>query len=277
MKTVKRAIDVLLCFSHEEPELSVGDISRKLGTHKSIVSRLVAALCAKRMLQQDPKSRRVSIGVGAFSLGALFIKRVPLEQYAAAHLSNLVERIEHSCHVAVLDGHRLLTIASAETRKTLRVILRTGEHRYLHATAGGKLLLALHPHLLEEVAETTGFPPMTSKTITSLAKIRKEIAGIRETGIAWNFEESTRGAGACAAPIFDASGQIAGVVTAVYPLSAVSKTEFTAIGNKVQESGRLISIAMGWKPDHRRSPVSKITAARFVSASRNRTQQRVEA
>ena len=277
MKTVKRAIDVLQCFSHEEHELSVGDISRKLGVHKSIISRLVAALCAKRMLQQDPKTRKVSIGVGAFSLGALFIKRVPLEQYAAAHMSSLVERIQHSCHVAVLDGHRLLTITSGETRKTLRVILRTGEHRFLHATAGGKLLLALSPGLLEEVAETTGFPAVTNKTITSITKLRKEIAGIRDTGIAWNFEESTRGAGACAAPIFDATGQIAGAISAVYPLSAVSKTEFTAIGNKVREAGRLISFSMGWRPESRRGATTSITAARFVSSVRNRVLQRVEA
>lgn len=277
MKTVRRAIDVLQCFSHEEHELSIGDISRKLGVHKSIVSRLVAALCAKRMLQQDLKTRKVSIGVGAFSLGALFIKRVPLEQYAAAHMSSLVERIQHSCHVAVLDGHRLLTITSGETRKTLRVILRTGEHRFLHATAGGKLLLALTPGLLEEVAKTTGFPAVTNKTITSISKLRKEIAGIRDTGIAWNFEESTRGAGACAAPIFDATGQIAGVISAVYPLSAVSKTEFTAIGNKVREAGRLISISMGWRSDTRRNATASITASRFVSPARNRVLQRLEA
>lgn len=277
MKTVKRAIDVMLCFSHEEPELSVGEISRKLGVHKSIVSRLVSALCSKRMLQQDQKTRRVSIGVGAFSLGALFIQRVPLEQVATAHLSNLVERIQHSCHVAVLDSHRLLTIASVETRKTLRVILRTGEHRYLHATAGGKLLLALHPSLLEEVAETTGFPAVTNKTITSLSRLKKDLAGIRDTGIAWNFEESTRGAGACAAPIFDASGRIAGVITAVFPLSAVSKTEFAAIGNKVRETARLISRSIGWVPDLRRHGASSIAATRFIPSARSGIQQRVEA
>lgn len=277
MKTVRRAIDVLMCFSHEEPELSIGDISRRLGIHKSVVSRLVTTLCAKRMLQKDLKTRRVSIGVGAFTLGALFIKRVPLEQYAAAHLSRLVETVEHSCHVAVLDGHRLLTIASAETRKALRVILRTGEYRYLHATAGGKLLLALHPGLLEAVADSTGFPAITTKTITSLARLRKELAGIRDAGFAWNFEESTRGAGACAAPIFDASGQVAGVITAVYPLSAVSKTDFAAISDKTREAGRLISASMGWQPDLRRNGASSIAAAHVVPSTRSRTHQRVEA
>lgn len=277
MKTVRRAIDILMCFSHEEPELSIGEISRRLNIHKSVVSRLVTTLCAKRMLQKDPKTRKVSIGVGAFTLGALFIKRVPLEQYASANLSRLVETIQHSCHVAVLDGHRLLTIASAETRKTLRVILRTGEHRYLHATAGGKLLLALHPGLLEAVAESTGFPAITTKTITSLAKLKKEIAGIRETGFAWNFEESTRGAGACAAPIFDASGQIAGVISAVYPLSAVSKTDFAAISDKTREAGRQISAAMGWQPELRRGGVTSITAARLTPPTRSRAHQRVEA
>ena len=54
MKTVKKAVEVLNCFSHQEPELSVGELSRRLGVHKSIISRLVAALRSKRMLDQKP-------------------------------------------------------------------------------------------------------------------------------------------------------------------------------------------------------------------------------
>lgn len=266
----------MMCFSHQEPELSIGEISQRLGMHKSVVSRLVTALCAKRMLQKDEKTRRVSIGVGAFTLGTLFIKRMPLEQYAAENLSRLVEMVEHSCHVAALDGHRLLTIASVETRKALRVILRTGEHRYLHATAGGKLFLALCPGLLEAVAESTGFPAVTTKTITSLTKLRKELAGIRSAGFAWNFEESTRGAGACAAPIYDASGQVTGVISAVYPLSAVSKTDFAKISNKTREAGRLISASMGWQSEQRRG-ISSVAAAPVAPPTRNRMHQRVGA
>ena len=247
MKTVKKAVEVLNCFSHQEPELSVGELSRRLGVHKSIISRLVAALRSKRMLDQNPVTRKISIGVGAFRLGALFIKRFPLEQAASPHLSNLVERVQHSCHLAILDAHRVLTIASAESRQALRVILRTGEYRYLHATASGKLLLAYHaPLLLEEVIATTGLPAVTNKTVTSLSKLRRELISIRQNGIAWNFEESTRGAGACAAPLFDSQGLIIGAINTVYPLSAVNKSDFAAIATKVRAAGNVISNSMGW-------------------------------
>jgi DNA-binding IclR family transcriptional regulator len=246
MQTVERAIDVLECFSHQQPELTVGELSRRLRLHKSIVSRLVTTLREKRMLEQHPKTRVVSIGVGAFRIGALFTRHLPLETAAVSHLNSLVERIQHSCHVAVLDAHRLLTVASVETRQSLRVILRTGEHRYLHASAGGKLLLAYQTSLLQEVMETTGLPALTSKTITSLPKLRRELASIRGSGIAWNFEESTRGAGACAAPIFGAQGQIIGAITTVYPLSAIDKRDFTSIGTLVCTAAKLISGEMGW-------------------------------
>lgn len=246
IQTVERAIDVLECFSHQQPELTVGEISRRLGLHKSIVSRLVTTLRERRILEQHPKTKVVSIGVGAFRIGSLFTRRLPLETAAVSHLNSLVERIQHSCHVAVLDAHRLLTVASVETRQSLRVILRTGEHRYLHASAGGKLLLAYQPSLLDEVMETTGLPALTSKTITSLPKLRRELANIRDSGIAWNFEESTRGAGACAAPIFGAHGQIIGAITTVYPLSAIEKRDFTMIGTRVRAAAKLISGEMGW-------------------------------
>ncbi len=278
MKTVKRAIEVLNCFSHQEPELSVGELSRRLGVHKSIISRLVAALRSKRILDQNPVTKRISIGVGTFRLGALFIKRLPLEQAASPHLSNLVERMQHSCHVAILDAHRLLIVASAETRQALRVILRTGEHRYLHATAGGKLLLAYHaPFLLEEVMATTGLPAVTNKTVTSLAKLRRDLITIRQNGIAWNFEESTRGAGACAAPIFDSQGLVIGAITAVYPLSAVNKNDFAAIGTKICGAGKLISNSMGWNGPAGRTPFPDISIARNAHRGKIRVPTSVSA
>jgi DNA-binding IclR family transcriptional regulator len=246
IQTVERAIDVLECFSHQQPELTVGELSRRLGLHKSIVSRLVTTLREKRVLEQHPKTRVISIGVGAFRIGSLFTRQLPLKTASVSHLNSLVERIQHSCHVAVLDAHRLLTVASVETRQSLRVILRTGEYRYLHASAGGKLLLAYQSSLIDEVMETTGLPALTPKTITSLPKLRRELASIRDSGIAWNFEESTRGAGACAAPIFGAQGQIIGAITTVYPLSAIEKRDFTLIGTRVRAAAKLISGEMGW-------------------------------
>jgi DNA-binding IclR family transcriptional regulator len=239
-------MQVLGCFSYDHPELSVGDLSRRLQVHKSIVSRLVSTLRKWRLLEQDPATKLVRIGIGAFQLGALFVNRQPLHRLVPSYLGVLVERTRHSSHVAVLDHHRLLVIASVESPQALRVILRAGERRYLHATAAGKVLLAFRPpELLEALAGDVGLPQLTPRTLTSTAELRRELARVRRQNIAWNFEESTRGAGAVAGPIFGAHGDIAAAVCTVYPLSVVTRKELAQIGRSVSETAAQITAAMG--------------------------------
>lgn len=239
-------MQLLHAFSHEESELSVGDLSRRLRFHKSIVSRLVANLREWRLIEQDPATRRVRIGIGAFQLGALYVNRQPLYRLALPHLGVLVERTRHSSHVAVLDGLQLLVVASVESPQALRVILRVGERRYLHATATGKLFLAFGAKgLLDTVLRDVGLAELTPRTITSEAELREELARVERRGTAWNVEESTRGAGAVAAPIFDAGGEIRAAVCTVFPLSIVDEDELAQIAKCVEETADAISTAMG--------------------------------
>lgn len=246
---------ILHAFSTEEPELSVSDLSRRLGIHKSIVSRTVASLRSWRLLEQDPDSKRVRIGPGAFQLGTLFVNREPLYRVALPQLGSLVSRTRHSAHIAVLDKPHLLVVASVESPQSLRVILRVGERRHLHATAAGKVLLAYSgPGLLDDVVASVGLPALTPETITSRAALEQQLLTIRRDGIAWNFEESTRGAGAVAAPIFSAEARIAAALCTVFPLSVVDKSELNEIGENVREAAHRTSMLIGGVPPDGATP-----------------------
>ncbi|HET8577223.1 MAG TPA: IclR family transcriptional regulator [Methylomirabilota bacterium] len=246
ISTLDRAMRILHAFSTEDAELSISDLSRRLGIHKSIVSRMVASLRMWRFLEQDPETKRIRIGPGAFQLGTLFVNREPVSRIAFPQLGLLVAQTRQSAHVAVLDKPHLLVVASVESPQALRVILRVGERRHLHATAAGKILLAYgRAGLLEEVVAAVGLPPLTQETITSRADLERHLLTVRNEGIAWNCEESTRGAGAVAAPIFAAGGAIAAALCTVFPLSVVDEKELTGIGERVREAARRISTLMG--------------------------------
>jgi DNA-binding IclR family transcriptional regulator len=256
--TLDRAMRILHAFSTEEAELSVSDLSRRLGIHKSIVSRMVASLRSWRLLEQDPDSKRVRIGPGAFQLGTLFINRDPLYRVAIPQLGALVSQTRHSAHIAVLDKPNLLVVASVESPQALRVILRVGERRHLHATAAGKVLLAYgRVGLLDDVVAAVGLPPLTVETITSRVVLEQQLLTIRKDGVAWNCEESTRGAGAVAAPIFSAEAGIAAALCTVFPLSVVDASELTEIGENVREAANRISMLMGGAPPDGVTPGGK--------------------
>ena len=242
LKTVERAMRVLQAFSHDRPELSVGELSRELGIHKSIVSRLVSALRRSRMLDQDPQTRRVCIGVGAFRLGSIFANRQSIVQRVTPFLGMLVTRTGQSAHAAVLDGTLALVVASVESQGTLRVISRVGDHRHLHATATGKLFLAYSdPSLLEAAAQDPGLIPLTRTSVTDLKKLRAELEQVRRSGVAWNHGESHAGTGGVAAPVLGDGEHIIAVISSMFPLNYINERERRTIAAETAAVATMVS------------------------------------
>ena len=226
LKTVEKAVRILKEFSHERPEISISELSRDLDIHKSIVSRLVSTLCQSSLLQQDPDTRKIRIGVGAFRLGSIYASRQEIVRKTTPFLGTLVSRIGQSAHAMVLDGSNGLVVATVESPSALRVIMRVGEHRHLHSTASGKVFLAFSPpSLLEAIIEEPGLVRHTPATITDPDELRAELESVRATRIGWNNGENHAGAGGVAAPILDDGGHVVTTISVVYPLNVPSEAQ----------------------------------------------------
>ncbi len=246
-KTVDKAMRVLHAFSSERTELSVGELSAALGMHKSVVSRLVSSLRDWRMLEKDAMTQRIRIGAGAFRLGTLYTRENHLIRVAQAKLESLVQQTGQSAHLTVLDGDRVLVVATVDSPSALRVIMRLGDYRNLHATASGKLFLALSaPTLLDNLFAQGELTRSTPHTLTQRDELDKALARIRREGMAWNRGENTVGAGAVAAPIFDAHGDMVAALSVVYPLNVVNAQTSKIIAELTQATAPLISTELGF-------------------------------
>jgi DNA-binding IclR family transcriptional regulator len=245
MKTVNRAIEMLQCFTTERPQLAVSELATMLSVHKSIASRLAATLRDKKFLQLDPMTRRYRVGVRLFELGQLFSQSATLNEVATPYLRALARKVGHASHVCVLDGQKMLTVSCVESKQQLQVAVQIGERRPVHATAVGKLFLAYGPSELVDTLSPGGqFPKIGPRTIQSRQAMKNEIAAIRRAGIARNREESARGVGAVAAPVFGPNKEIVASVSVVFPLFIVSAAEFERIGVEVRETANRITRAL---------------------------------
>ncbi len=245
IKTVERAIDMLECFSTDQPELSVGALAELLSVDKSAASRMAATLRDRRFLQLDPVSRRYRIGARVFELGQLFDRRETLTQIANPQLRLLVRDVGHASHVGVLHDGELLIVCCVESEHRLQVAVQVGERRALHATSAGKIFLAFGPEgLLEESAAAGRLVPVGPRTITSLAELKKEVASVRREGLAHNREESVRGVGAVACGIYGADKTLVASLTTVFPLSLVDAAEVKRIGEQVRATADRITLQL---------------------------------
>ena len=57
IKSVEKAVDILSCFTIENPILTVGEITRLTGLNQSTVSRLLTTLALKKCVEQTGHCR----------------------------------------------------------------------------------------------------------------------------------------------------------------------------------------------------------------------------
>jgi len=241
-KTIDKAMRLLNEFKHDQLEIAVTELADRLDMHKSVVSRLASSLKAWGMLVQNPVTGRLRIGSTAMRIGSLFQKRGALTEIAMPLLADLVRKTQHSAHLSIPDGLRILVVATIESPSSLRVIMRVGDIRELHTTAAGKLFLAFSDPVLFDAAYTaTGFKAATKSTITDRNHMHECLVKIRRNRYATNSGENTVGAGAFAVPIMTKKEKLIAAVSTVFPMGAVDKEELEQIRLHTTECAEILS------------------------------------
>lgn len=177
-------------------------IVEALALPKQTVHRIVTQLQMAGLLIREPGTRRVQLGarITRFATHALMNGYANRERHAI--LRGLVEDIGETCNLTALAGSDVVYLDRVETAWPLRVMLAPGSHVPLHATASGKLLLALLPKAQRErLLGVLPLRPLTSNTIVDVRRLTRELEETRRRRIGINRNEHLSGLIAVAVPV----------------------------------------------------------------------------
>jgi DNA-binding IclR family transcriptional regulator len=232
--TVSRALQVLLAFSSDRPELGITELSTELSLSKPSVQRLVHALQRHEFLDQNPQTRKYRIGVQAFRVGSIFASARRLERDAQAVLQRLAADTGYSSYLSVLRHDSMVITACAEGRGPIKFSVPVGERLPLHCSATGKAALArLDEGTVDELLGRTGMPARTSRTLTDSKALKKDLRQVRLRGYAANWEENTPGVGSVAAAICDPQDKLVAVLSVGFAISQADLRSLPKLGAKV--------------------------------------------
>ncbi|WP_129114712.1 IclR family transcriptional regulator [Halegenticoccus tardaugens] len=101
--------------------------------------------------------------------------------------------------------------------------IREGDQVPLHATAAGKAILAfLDEADREAVLDRIGLSARTEKTITSRARLEKELRSIRDQRLSFDREEYAEGYQCVASPVVGSDGYAVGAVSVSGPMNRMT-------------------------------------------------------
>lgn len=186
---------ILATVLRTEGSITVTDAARRLGVAPSTAHRLLSMLVYRDFAVQA--SDRTYRPGPAFALeGHLGLGTGLLRQVATPALEALARRTGESVNLVVRVDEFVHFIASWESTKPLRVGSREGMTFPAHLTSGGLALLAqLSEDELDDLYSTHRWTGREEQ-VPDQVRLRRELAGVRRTGLAVQRNRSESGVSA---------------------------------------------------------------------------------
>jgi len=105
-----RALRVLRYLASQPDPVPLEAIMRACGLPRSTAYHLINAMIDEGFVAHLADEHRFGLGVAAFEVGSGFSRQEPLQRIARRPLAELVDRTEHSAHLAVLHGRDVLYV-----------------------------------------------------------------------------------------------------------------------------------------------------------------------
>lgn len=231
IQSVERAINILECFENSE-QLSLSEIGKALGLHKSTTFGLVSTLETYRLVEKDPISRKYRLGIELFRLGNKV--NVDIRSIVAPYLDKLVSTYCETANFVIFDKDSIVYMEKKESPYSMRIATVLGQREPLYRTATGKSILSCLPlETAKSILEQTEFEQRTDKTLLSAKAVLEELNSIRENGYAIDNEELEQGVICVGAALMDSTNEPVGAISVSGPSTRMDLKKQRAIAEEL--------------------------------------------
>ncbi len=244
VQSLGRGLSLLDSLAESPDGISLSDVCQQVGLSVSTAHRLLTTLEQQGYVRCHPGTRRWSIGVQAFIVGSAFVKARDLLEIARPRMRSLMEQSGETVNLAVLDGGEAVFLAQVECRQMMRALAPPGVRVPLHCSGLGKALLAALPEVeVERILRQHGLPRLTPRTLTTIARLRSDLARTRERGYALDDQEHSIGLRCVAAAVFNEHGEQVGAVSLSGPVVRIPDERVAILGGLVRKTAQAITSA----------------------------------
>lgn len=198
----------------------VSQLSREVDISKSAVYKHVQTLTRLGYLYREGDGYHLSNKF--LGLGSRAGDRLPLNT-ARSVVVNLAEATGHTSNFIAHENDRGVYVLRIDPNDNAETDIAEGDVAPLHASAGGKAILAFLPtDERTTILEESGLPEYTGKTITDRRELERELRSIRDQRVAFDREEYIEGHQCVASPVIGNEGEPVGAVSVSGDVSQMS-------------------------------------------------------
>jgi DNA-binding IclR family transcriptional regulator len=218
VKSADRVLDLLELLCSTGHPMTHTEISSALSIPKSSMSHLLGNLERRGYLsfQAGPNAYELGPAVSRLAEGS---KSSSDLLHIAQNVVNVIAKTtQETASFYKRRADQVERVTVANSLRPLRYWMQVGESMPLHATSGGKAILAsMQQSKRDKIVSRMRLAKVTANTITSHTALREELMATAETGIAYSREEFEEGVIGISVAILKRDNQPEGSLSVVFP------------------------------------------------------------
>ncbi len=212
MTSLARGLIVIQAFTQQSPQMTISQLSIRTGLSRAAVRRCLYTLTKLGFAGAEDGSR-YSLRPRMLTLSHTYTASNTLSTAAQPILERMSAAHRESFSVATLDGDDIVYVARTTVTRVMAVDLHIGSRLPAYCTSMGRVLLAYLPsEQLEQYLARVVLTPHTTRTVTTVDKLRLALRNVRRNGYALVDQEFEVGLRSLAVPVYAPSGRVVATV-----------------------------------------------------------------
>jgi len=242
IQVLERTFALLDVLASRQDPVSLKLIGEQTGLHPSTAHRILNDLTIGGFVER-PQAGSYRLGMRLLELGNLVKARLDVRDAALGPMRELHRFTNQPVNLSMRQGDEIVYIERTYSERSgMQVVRSVGGRAPLHLTSVGKLFLAQEdPQRVRAYATRTGLAGHTRNSITELPALERELARVRQSGVARDDEELELGVRCMAAGIRDDQGKLVACLSISAPADRLEE----AWVERLKQTATQISTLLG--------------------------------